>query len=143
MAAPDRLAAALRLNGVFHDPVGLRDVHWQTHRTPAALALFAGIGFLAGMFGLGAGWANVPVLNLVLGAPLKVSVATSGVVLTVVDTSAAWIFLLASIVIAAYLRVLSLLARHNRAFALIAALEIVVLLAAASGLLNSFGGGHS
>ena len=45
------------------------------------------------MFGLGAGWANVPVLNLVLGAPLKVAVATSGVVLSVVDTSAAWIYL--------------------------------------------------
>jgi len=29
----------------------------------------------------------------VLGAPLKVSVATSGVVLSVVDTSAAWIYL--------------------------------------------------
>jgi hypothetical protein len=53
------------------------------------------------------------------------------------------IVLLASIIIAAYLRVLSLLARKDRAFAVIAALEIIVLLAAASGLLNSFGGGHS
>ena len=93
VAAPDRLAAALQLNGVFHDAAGAREVHWRTHRTPAGLALFAGIGLLAGMFGLGAGWANVPVLNLVLGAPLKVSVATSGVVLSVVDTSAAWIYL--------------------------------------------------
>jgi uncharacterized membrane protein YfcA len=93
VGAPDRLATALRLNGVFHDPVTSRDMQWQTHRTPAGLALFACIGLLAGMFGLGAGWANVPVLNLVLGAPLKVSVATSGVVLSVVDTSAAWIYL--------------------------------------------------
>jgi type IV secretory pathway VirB2 component (pilin) len=53
------------------------------------------------------------------------------------------IVLLASIIIAAYLRVLSLVARKDRAFALIAALEIIVLLAAASGLLNSFGGGIS
>lgn len=53
------------------------------------------------------------------------------------------IVLLASIIIAAYLRVLSLLARKDRAFAVIAALEIIVLLAAASGLLNSFGGGIS
>ena len=52
------------------------------------------------------------------------------------------IVLLASIIIAAYLRVLSLLAGVNRSFALIAALEIAVLLVAASGLLNSFGGGH-
>src|SRR5258706_2806499 len=93
VAAPDRLAARLGLRGAFHDYASGRDVAWQTHRTPAGLLLFAGIGLLAGMFGLGAGWANVPVLNLVLGAPLKLSVATSGVVLSVVDTSAAWIYL--------------------------------------------------
>lgn len=51
------------------------------------------------------------------------------------------IVLLTSIVAAAYLRVLPLLARRERTFAAIAALEIVVLLAAASGLLNSLGGG--
>ncbi len=45
------------------------------------------------MFGLGAGWANVPVLNLVMGAPLKISVATSKFLLSITDTSAAWIYL--------------------------------------------------
>ena len=45
---------------------------------------------MAGMFGLGAGWANVPVLNLVMGAPLKISVATSKFLLSITDTSAAW-----------------------------------------------------
>ena len=93
VAAPDPLAAALSLQGVYRDPLSRQEVRWQTHRTPAGLALFAVIGLLAGMFGLGAGWANVPVLNLLLGAPLKVSVATSGVVLAVVDTSAAWVYL--------------------------------------------------
>ena len=52
------------------------------------------------------------------------------------------VVLLVSIVLAAYLRILPLLVPRERAYALIAALEIVVLLAAASGLLNSFGGGH-
>jgi uncharacterized protein len=93
VTAPDRLAVALGLRGAFHDPATGREVAWQTHRTPAGLLLFAGIGLLAGMFGLGAGWANVPVLNLVLGAPLKLSVATSGVALAVIDTSAAWVYL--------------------------------------------------
>jgi hypothetical protein len=45
------------------------------------------------MFGLGAGWANVPALNLLMGVPLKLAVGTSGFVLSVVDTSAAWIYL--------------------------------------------------
>jgi len=93
LAAPDRLSSLLGLRGTYHDPAAMREVDWQIHRTPAGLALFAVIGLMAGMFGLGAGWDNVPVLNLVLGAPLKLSVATSGVVLSVVDTSAAWIYL--------------------------------------------------
>jgi len=48
---------------------------------------------MAGMFGLGAGWANVPVLNLLMGAPLKISVATSKFLLSITDTSAAWIYM--------------------------------------------------
>jgi uncharacterized membrane protein YfcA len=48
---------------------------------------------VAGMFGLGAGWANVPVFNLLMGVPLKLSVGTSGFMLSVVDTSAAWIYI--------------------------------------------------
>lgn len=91
--ASDRLAAALHLNGIFHDPAARRDVEWRVHRTPAGLVAFAGIGLLAGLFGLGAGWANVPVLNLLMGAPLKLSVGTSGFLLSVVDTSAAWVYI--------------------------------------------------
>ena len=45
------------------------------------------------MFGLGAGWANVPAFNLLMGAPLKLAVGSSGLLLSVVDTSAAWIYL--------------------------------------------------
>ena len=89
----DALGAALGLHGIYHDPALGRDTEWKAHRTPAGLVAFAGIGLLAGMFGLGAGWANVPVLNLLMGVPLKLSVGTSGLVLSVVDTSAAWVYL--------------------------------------------------
>jgi uncharacterized membrane protein YfcA len=93
VARPDPLGAALRLNGVFHDRAARREIAWQVHRTPAALALFAAIGLLAGVFGLGAGWANVPVLNLVMGAPLRLSVGTSGFILSIVDSAAAWVYI--------------------------------------------------
>jgi uncharacterized membrane protein YfcA len=89
---PDALGAALGMHGVFRDPATQADIDWRVHRTPVGLVLFAGIGFMAGMFGLGAGWANVPVLNLVMGAPLKVAVSTSGFLLSVIDTSAAWVY---------------------------------------------------
>ncbi|HEX2649603.1 MAG TPA: sulfite exporter TauE/SafE family protein [Burkholderiales bacterium] len=89
---PDRFAVALGMQGSYHDPAEGRDIDWQVRRVPAGLVAFAGIGVIAGMFGLGAGWANVPVLNLLLGVPLKLSVGTSGLLLSVVDTSAAWIY---------------------------------------------------
>ena len=57
------------------------------------LILFIFIWFAAGMFGLGAGWANVPVLNLTMGVPLKISVGTSKFLLSITDTSAAWIYM--------------------------------------------------
>ena len=90
---PDVLSAALRINGIFYDFGLKRDVNWQVHRTPLGLVLFTLIGVLAGVFGLGAGWANVPVLNLVMGVPLRLSVGTSGFILAIVDSAAAWVYI--------------------------------------------------
>jgi len=88
----DALSTALRINGIYHEASTGDDIPWQIHRTPHGLATFILVGFMAGMFGLGAGWANVPILNLMMGAPLKVSVATSKFLLSITDTSAAWIY---------------------------------------------------
>jgi len=93
VAQPDRLSRILHMHGVFRDGATGQEHAWQTHRTPLGLLLFVGIGVLAGMFGLGAGWANLPTLNLVMGVPLKVSAGTSGLVLSLVDSSAAWVYL--------------------------------------------------
>lgn len=90
---PDNLSTALRIYGVYREDSTGEIINWKIHRTPIGLFLFIGIGVMAGMFGLGAGWANVPVLNLVMGAPLKISVATSKFLLSITDTSAAWIYL--------------------------------------------------
>lgn len=88
----DRLSSALRICGVYNEASMGQTINWKVHRTVPGLLLFIAIGIMAGMFGLGAGWANVPVLNLVMGAPLKVSVATSKFLLSITDTSAAWIY---------------------------------------------------
>ena len=93
VAQPDRLSSALGIHGIFVDGASGRTIDWQVHRTPLGLLLFLVIGVMAGMFGIGAGWANVPALNLLMGAPLKVSAGTSGLVLSLVDSSAAWVYL--------------------------------------------------
>jgi uncharacterized membrane protein YfcA len=89
----DNLSSALRICGVYTEESTGDEIDWKIHRTPAGLLLFIGVGIMAGMFGLGAGWANVPVLNLLMGAPLKISVATSKFLLSITDTSAAWIYI--------------------------------------------------
>lgn len=89
----DALSQALKLHGVFVDRASGQAVPWQTHRTVPGLLVFLGIGVLAGMFGIGAGWANVPALNLLMGAPLKVAAGSSSVVLSMVDSAAAWVYL--------------------------------------------------
>lgn len=90
---PDRLSRFLGLSGIYHESSENRNVCWQAHRTPQALVVFVVIGFAAGMFGLGSGWANVPVLNLMMGAPLKVAVSTSSFLISISAPSAAWVYM--------------------------------------------------
>jgi hypothetical protein len=89
----DIVAQTLGITGIYWEPTLDKEVEWKVHRTPLGMLLFVVIGFMAGMFGLGAGWANVPVYNLLLGAPLKISVATSVFTLSITDTAAAWVYL--------------------------------------------------
>jgi uncharacterized protein len=91
---PDRLSQALHIFGVYHEDTLGSEVSWNIHRTAAGLIIFIAVGFMGGMFGLGAGWANVPVFNLLLGAPLKVSIATSIFFISINSSAAAWVYLL-------------------------------------------------
>ncbi|HYX66049.1 MAG TPA: sulfite exporter TauE/SafE family protein [Burkholderiales bacterium] len=66
---------------------------WGSRRGVLGIASFGGIGFVGGLFGLGAGWANVPALNLLMGLPLKVAVGTSGLAISLINSSAAWVYI--------------------------------------------------
>ncbi|MGQ9661381.1 MAG: sulfite exporter TauE/SafE family protein [Kiritimatiellia bacterium] len=89
----DRLAALLGIDGSYFEPCIGDEITWKVTRTSLGLALFFFVGLIAGMFGIGAGWASVPVINLVMGAPLKVAVATSTLLLYVTCTSAVWVYI--------------------------------------------------
>jgi uncharacterized membrane protein YfcA len=89
----DPIAQLLGLRGQYYDPQQARTVDWEPRRMALGLLLFSGVGLMAGMFGLGAGWANVPVLTMVMGVPLKIAVGTSYFLLAITDTSAAWIYM--------------------------------------------------
>ncbi len=90
---PDPLGLALGIYGIYREESTGEVYKWNVHRTHIGLILFVVIGVMAGMFGLGAGWANIPVLNLLMGVPIKIAVATSKFLLSITDTSAAWIYI--------------------------------------------------
>ncbi|HEX7055396.1 MAG TPA: sulfite exporter TauE/SafE family protein [Burkholderiales bacterium] len=89
---PDALGRRLGLAGEYLDPKSGR-IAWHTRHTGAGIAAFGGIGFIGGLFGLGAGWANVPALNLLMGLPLKLAVGTSGLAISLINSSAAWVYI--------------------------------------------------
>jgi uncharacterized membrane protein YfcA len=86
----DGLSERLGLSMSYYEE-SLEDVvHYKVNRAPVGIVLFCGVGFISGLFGLGAGWAMVPTLNLVMLIPLKVAAASSSVLISVGDTAAAW-----------------------------------------------------
>uniref|UniRef100_A0A7J3M2T9 Probable membrane transporter protein n=1 Tax=Archaeoglobus fulgidus TaxID=2234 RepID=A0A7J3M2T9_ARCFL len=89
----DKISTMLGIYGIYYEASLNRAVEWKVHRTLPSIFLFVLIGIIAGMFGLGAGWANVPVLNLVMGCPLKIAAGTSKFLLSITDTSAAFVYL--------------------------------------------------
>jgi uncharacterized membrane protein YfcA len=76
------------------DPATGERTQWHAIRLLPGVLVFSVIGFVGGLFGLGAGWANVPALNLLMGIPLKLAAGTSGLAITIVNTPAAWVYFL-------------------------------------------------
>jgi len=90
----DALASVLGLHGSYTDPASGERTTWHAGRVVPGLLAFSAIGFVGGLFGLGAGWANVPAFNLLMGVPLKLAAGTSGLVISIVNTPAAWVYFL-------------------------------------------------
>jgi uncharacterized protein len=150
MVESDALGAMLRLRGKYEDPAEGIAIDWRTRRTLAGFAAFAGIGFLGGVFGLGAGFANVPALNLLMAAPLKVAIGTSGLIISIVNSSAAWVYiqrgaLLPALAVPAILGVMlgsrigARLLTQTPAFVVRRLVIAVMLLAGARALLRGLG----
>ncbi|MDQ7031704.1 MAG: sulfite exporter TauE/SafE family protein [Desulfonauticus sp.] len=65
-------------------------VHYKVTKAWLGLLLFCGVGLISGLFGMGAGWAMVPVFNLVMLVPLKVAATCSKVLISIGDSAAIW-----------------------------------------------------
>jgi uncharacterized membrane protein YfcA len=96
----DFLSRLLMLNGRYFDEHEGRTIEWSSSRSFSGLVFFAGAGFLAGLLGIGAGWANVPILNLIMAVPLKIAVGTSILMIGIIVTPAATVYLFSGAVLA-------------------------------------------
>ena len=65
-------------------------VSYRATNVKISIFLFLMIGFTGGFFGLGGGWAAVPLLNLVMSIPIKVATGSSGVILALGNAAAIW-----------------------------------------------------
>ena len=85
-----KLGRILKLRHMYWEDSLQKPIKYKAHNIKAAIGLLFIVGFTGGFFGLGGGWAVVPVLNLVMSVPLKVSAATSGVLLAMGNSAAIW-----------------------------------------------------
>jgi len=86
----DRFSAWIGLKGAYWEESLKNRVDYGATRSLLGFFLFALVGFTGGFFGLGGGWAVVPVLNMVMMVPLKISAACSGVLLAIGNAVAIW-----------------------------------------------------
>ena len=98
----DNASKKLNLKAAFWDDALGKRVDYQANRVLIGFILFFAVGFTGGFFGLGGGWAVVPVLNLVMTIPLKVSAASSGVLLAMGNAAAIWPYIMSGALIAVF-----------------------------------------
>jgi uncharacterized membrane protein YfcA len=90
----DSITERLGLAASYYEQSLDKVVSYRIKRAPVGIVLFCGTGLVSGLFGLGAGWAMVPALNLAMQAPLKVAAASSKVLIGIGDTAAIWPYML-------------------------------------------------
>ncbi|WP_084448522.1 sulfite exporter TauE/SafE family protein [Desulfovibrio inopinatus] len=95
----DRLTSWLNITQPYFEESECRVVDYKVTRAWQLMSVVMFVGMLSGFFGLGAGWAIVPALNMVMAVPLKVAAACSGVLLGMGDCVALWPYLLSGAII--------------------------------------------
>jgi uncharacterized protein len=95
----DRLTASLKLTHPYYEPSIDKVVNYRVKNVPVGVVAMIGIGLISGFFGMGAGWAVVPALNMIVAAPLKISAACSHVIIGMGDCISVWPYILAGAII--------------------------------------------
>ncbi|HEX5641149.1 MAG TPA: sulfite exporter TauE/SafE family protein [Thermoleophilia bacterium] len=76
----------------YYDPAQGRQVSYGVHGLGAGFALSVVAGNVSGLLGVGGGAFKVPIMNLLMGVPLKATIATSNLMIGVTAATSAAIF---------------------------------------------------
>ncbi|MCK9893541.1 sulfite exporter TauE/SafE family protein [Frankia sp. AgB32] len=92
LAVPgDRIADVLTLHGSVTD--GQRQRAYQVTRTATGLTMMTAAGAVSGLLGIGSGAMKVPAMDLAMRLPIKVSTATSNLMIGVTGAASAVVYL--------------------------------------------------
>jgi uncharacterized protein len=89
---PDKWADALRLHDHYYDFHEQREIEYRVTLTPVGLALMYVAGVVSGLLGIGSGSLKVPALDLAMRLPIKVSTATSNLMMGVTAAASAGVY---------------------------------------------------
>jgi uncharacterized protein len=95
----DRFSAWLNLTQPYYERSTNTLIDYKVTRVGWVIICLFGIGLISGFFGMGAGWAIVPALNLLTGLPLKVAAASCHVIIGMGDAITIWPYLLVGAII--------------------------------------------
>lgn len=89
----DWLADKLELGGSYWDDASQEQVNYGIHRTLPTFLLSFIAGIISGLLGIGGGGVKVPAMNVISNVPMKVSVATSNLMIGVTASASALVYL--------------------------------------------------
>ena len=95
----DRFTKWLNLPQPYYEESLGKVINYSLTRAGWGLLAMVGVGVISGFFGMGAGWAVVPTMNLIMGVPLKVAAACSGILIGMGDCISVWPYVLAGAII--------------------------------------------
>lgn len=82
----------LGLGAAYHDPATGQPVAYVPKRVAPGVGISAGAGVLSGMLGVGGGVVMVPVMNLLMGVPVKAAVGTSAFMVGITQVAPSFVY---------------------------------------------------
>ncbi len=92
------IASQLKLDGTFLDKSEGRIVNYGVKNLAKGFFISILGGMIAGMLGVGGGLINVPVISMLMGAPIKVAIATSNFIIGITAVSGSIVYFIRGLV---------------------------------------------